>query len=66
VIPTIVVIGDELADVQFEFVREVIVFEQDAVFHRAVISLDLALRHRVVRGYKCGGAAVFEPVGQVA
>jgi hypothetical protein len=65
--PVLVVIGDELADVQFEFAGQVIVFQQDAVFHRAVISLDLALRHRVLRpATNVVDAIVVEPVGQVA
>jgi hypothetical protein len=33
----------------FELTWQIVVFQQDPVFHRAVISLDLTLRHRVVR-----------------
>ena len=43
------VVLDELLDAVFELSWQVVVLQQDPVFHRAVISLDLALRHRVVR-----------------
>ena len=48
-VSTVVVVLDELLDVVFELSWQVVVLQQDPVFHRAVISLDLALRHRVVR-----------------
>ena len=41
--------ADELLDALFELSWQVVVVQQDPVFHRAMISLDLALRHRVVR-----------------
>ena len=49
VIALIVVVLDELVDAMFELTWQIVVFQQDLVFHRAVISLDLTLRHRVVR-----------------
>jgi hypothetical protein len=55
VVSAIVVVLDELADALFELSWQTVVFQQDPIFHRAVISLDLALRHRVAR--KCSGDA---------
>src|SRR4029077_20122794 len=49
VVSTVVVVADELLDALFELSWQVVVVQQDPVFHRAMISLDLALRHRVVR-----------------
>src|SRR5262249_22495905 len=49
VVSTVVVVPDELLDVLFELSWQVVVVQQNPVFHRAMISLDLALRHRVVR-----------------
>jgi hypothetical protein len=49
VVPAAVIIVDELTDALFELARQIIVFQQDPVFHCAVISLDFALYHRVVR-----------------
>src|SRR5260370_15848844 len=49
VVSTVVVVLDELVDAMFELTWQIVVFQQDLVFHRAVISLDLTLRHRVVR-----------------
>src|SRR5437773_4884429 len=48
VVSTVVVVGDELLDALFELCRQVVV-RQDPDFHRAMISLDLALRHRLIR-----------------
>jgi hypothetical protein len=49
VVSRVGVVLDELLDAVFELSWQVVVLQQDPVFHRAVISLDLALRHRVVR-----------------
>src|SRR5882724_10189060 len=49
VVSTVVVVADELLDALFELSWQVVVVQQDPVFHRAMISLDLALRHRVIR-----------------
>ena len=47
VVSTVVVVLDELVDAVFELTWQIVVLQQDPVFHRAVISLDLTLRHRV-------------------
>ncbi len=44
-----VVMGHKLVDLPLKSTRHVIVFSQNAVFQRAVPTLDLALRHRVIR-----------------
>src|ERR1700745_4508253 len=49
VVSTVVVVADELLDALFELSWQVVVVQQDPGFHRAMISLDLALRHRVIR-----------------
>jgi putative ABC transport system substrate-binding protein len=49
VVSTVVVVLDEPLDALFELSWQVVALQQDPVFHRAVISLDLGLRHRVVR-----------------
>src|SRR5258708_20342813 len=49
VVSRVVVVLDELVDALLELSWQVVVLQQDPVFHRAVISLDLALGHRVVR-----------------
>ena len=49
VVSTVVVVLDEPLDALFELSWQVVALQQDPVFHRAVISLDLTLRHRVVR-----------------
>src|SRR3974377_1388224 len=49
VISAIVIVLNELADAQLELAWQVVVLEQDPVFHRAVIALDLALPPRMVR-----------------
>ena len=67
VIPAVVIVRDELADAGFEFVGQIVIFEQDEIFHRAVPALDLALRHGMVRpAAGVGHAIVLEPVGQLA
>ena len=47
VAPGIVVI-DELGEACLELTRQVVVLEQDAVLHGAMVALDLALGHRMV------------------
>src|SRR5258708_23186578 len=62
VVSTVVVVLDELLDALFELSWQVVVLQQDPVFHRAVISLDLALGHRVVRpAADMSDAVVIEP-----
>ena len=46
VVSTVVVVLDELVDAVFELTWQIVVLQQDPVFHRAVISLDLTLRIR--------------------
>src|SRR5499427_9336384 len=43
VVSTVVIVADELLDAVFELSWQVVVVQQDPVFHRATISLDLAL-----------------------
>src|SRR6516164_2227725 len=44
-----------------------LVVQQDPVFHRAMISLDLALRHRVVRpAADMSDAVILEPLAKLA
>src|SRR5271167_2128083 len=67
VISTVVVVLDELADALFELSWQIVVFQQDPIFHRAVISLDLALRHRVVSSAAdVFDAFVLEPLAELA
>src|SRR6266536_6288341 len=67
VVSTVVVVLDELLDALFELSWQVVVLQQDPVFHRAVISLDLALRHRVVRpAADMYDAVVIEPLAKLA
>ena len=67
VVSAIVVVVDELADAVFELTWQIVVFQQDPVFHRAVISLDLSLRHRVVRpAADMADAVILEPVAKLA
>src|SRR5947209_5265860 len=67
VVSTVVVVLDELLDALFELSWQVVVLQQDPVFHRAVISLDLALRHRVVRpAADMSDAVVIEPLAKLA
>ena len=67
VVSTVVVVPDELLDALFELSWQVVVVQQDPVFHRAMISLDLALRHRVIGFAACMTHALFvEPVGKFA
>ena len=63
----VVVVPDELLDALFELSWQVVVVQQDPVFHRAMISLDLALRHRVVRpAADMSDAVVLEPLAKLA
>src|SRR6516165_9811155 len=67
VISTVVVVPDELLDALFELSWQVVVVQQDPVFHRAMISLDFALRHRVVRpAADMSDAVVLEPLAKLA
>src|SRR5262249_36275477 len=67
VVSTVVVVADELLDALFELSWQVVVVQQDPVFHRAMISLDLALRHRVVRpAVDMSDAVVLEPLAKLA
>src|SRR5215470_17966015 len=67
VVSTVVVVADELLDALFELSWQVVVVQQDPVFHRAMISLDLALRHRVVRpAADMSDAVVLEPLAKLA
>jgi len=43
-----VVVVDELGQALFELTRQVLVLKQDLVLHGAVVTLDLALGHRVI------------------
>src|SRR5215831_13520796 len=59
-------VPDELLDALFELSWQVVVVQQDPVFHRAMISLDLALRHRVVRpAADMSDAVVLEPLAKL-
>src|SRR5262249_10247089 len=61
------VVADELLDAVFELSWQVVVVQQDPVFHRAMISLDLALRHRVVGpAADMSDAVVLEPLAKLA
>src|SRR5262249_12269752 len=67
VVSTVIVVADELLDAVFELSWQVVVVQQDPVFHRAMISLDLALRHRVVRpAAAMSDAVVLEPLATLA
>src|SRR5258707_5835825 len=67
VVSRVIVVLDELLDALFELSWQVVVLQQDPVFHRAVISLDLALRHRVVRpAADMSDAVVIEPLAKLA
>ncbi len=47
--PLVVVVVHETSDSSVELPGAVVILEPDHVLHRAVIALDLALRHRMVR-----------------
>src|ERR1700746_556600 len=67
VVSTVFVVRDELLDSLFELSWQVVVLQQDPVFHRAVISLDLALRHRVVRpAADMSDPVLVEPLAKLA
>ncbi len=60
-----VIVDHKLVDLLLKITRQVIVFQQNAVFQRAVSALNLALRHRVI-GFAAGVAepVFFQPVLQ--
>ena len=63
----VVVIGDEGLDLGFEIARQVVVFQQNAVFEGLVPALDLALGHRMIRrATDVFDVAGTEPFGEVA
>ena len=67
VVAAVVVVLDELADALFKLSWQIVVFQQDPIFHRAVISLDLALCHRVVSSAAdVFDAVVPEPLSKLA
>src|ERR1700756_4447293 len=67
VVSTVVVVPDELLDALFELSWQVVVVQQDPVFHRAMISVELALRHRGVRpAADMSDAVVPEPLAKLA
>src|SRR5271154_1035478 len=49
VVATVIIIGDEGLDLGLEIARQVVVFQQNAVFEGLVPALDLALGHRMIR-----------------
>ena len=58
-----VVVDHKLVDLPLKSTRHVIVFSQNAVFQRAVLTLDLALRHRMIRfTASVADAVLFQPV----
>ena len=66
VIAPMVVVIDEGLDLTLEVTRQVVVFQQDAVFERLMRTLDLTLGLRMVRGAAdMAHAMVVEPVGQI-
>lgn len=62
-IPPCVVVVDEFAEPLLQIARQIVVFKQDAVFHGAVPTLDLALRHRVIGLAACMLHTVFSQPG---
>ena len=67
VVATVIVVLDEAADMGFEIAGQIVVFEQDAVLERLVLTLNLALRLRMVR---CSPhmlhVGFFEPLRHIA
>ena len=62
-VPPCVVVVDEVPELPFKVTRQVVVFEQDAVFERAVPALDLALRLRMIRlAARVRNVVVLQPV----
>ncbi len=53
VIPVVVVILHEGADLLLQLRRTVIMLQENEIFHGTVIPLDLPLRHRVIRFAAC-------------
>ena len=67
VIAVVVVMIDEGADLRFQVARQIVVLQQNTVFHGLVPTLDLALGLRVIRGAPdVVDALVFKPIGQIA
>src|SRR5262249_38720047 len=63
VLSPVVVVADELLDAVFEPSWQVVIAQQDPVFHRSMISLVLALAHRGARrDADMTGCVVLEPV----
>ena len=61
VTPSVVEI-DEVREPRFELSRQVIVLKQVAVLQRAMVTLDLALSHRMIRlATSVGHAVLLEP-----
>ena len=50
VVPEMIVVGDEVADLLLEITGQVVVLEQDAVLERLVPAFDLSLRLGMKRG----------------
>ena len=66
VVPEMIVVGDEVADLLLEVTGEIIVLEQDAVLERLVPALDLALRLGMQRrAADMIHALLLEPVRQI-
>ena len=66
VVSTMVVMIDECRDLRFEVFREVVVFEQDAIFQRLVPALDLALGLRMSRcAVNLRDRSLFQPFTEV-
>ena len=67
VVARVVVIGDESLDLGLEIARQVVVFQQDAVFEGLVPALDLALGHRMIgRAADVFDVTSTKPFGEVA
>ena len=58
---------NKLADALLELTRQVVVLQQNSVFHRSMKSFDLALCHRMIRPTAdVVDALVIEPVAKLA
>ena len=67
VVSAVVIVIDEAADPGLKVAGQEVVLEQDAVLHRLMPALDLALRHRVIgRSAHVFGVLLVEPRAQVA
>src|SRR5260221_10092003 len=66
VITFVVVMLDEIRHCQFKLAREVMIFQADEVFERAVVALNFALGHGMVgRTARVANIGLFEELGQV-